>query len=161
MSCLVDFNRNLQSPCWSTLPSPYCLFSPYISNFLLFLLPPSRIQKREPVCYWLQLCSHLFSRFCVTLCLNLLPFMLPFSMLLLFLAHPTHGYQTRSCALFHTASLRVPTVASYDGNQGRIVNRFPLSMRDCRPLICHTESDHDFIANSSKGIKAFGLKTSE
>lgn len=83
----------------------------------------------------------------------------PFSMLLLFLAHPTHGYQTRSCALFHTASLRVPTVASSDGNQGRIVkNCFPLTVRDCQPLICHTGSDHDFIANSSKGIKAFGLK---
>lgn len=151
MSRLVDFNRNLQSPCWSTLPSPYCLFSPYISNFLLFLLPPSHIQKREPDCYWLQFCLHLFSCFCVPRCLKLLPFMIPFFMLLLFFSTSHTQISNKKLSIVsHGLTQRVSTVESSDGDHGRIVNRVPLAVRDCQPHICHTGDDCDFIAIQAK-----------
>lgn len=89
-------------PCWSTLPSSYCLFS-HTSSISSFFGPNSH-PKKKPACYWLQFCSQLFPPISSPLCLNLLPFVLPFLMLLLFLAHPTHRHQTGNCALFHTFS---------------------------------------------------------
>lgn len=102
MSCLVDFNRNLQSPAGLLYLPPIVCFPIH----LRFPLYGPLTSKKKPVCYWLQFCSHLFQRFCVPLCLNSLPFMPLFLMLLLFLEHPTHRYQIGNCTLFHSLTLQ-------------------------------------------------------
>lgn len=151
--------------CWSTLPSSYCLFS-HTSPISSFFCPPPSHPKKKSVCYWLQFYSHLFPPVSFPLCLNSLPFMLLFLMLLLFLAHPTHRHQTGNCALFHKFSHCVHLQSRWTQNtagystDGERKNQHSGSSNNEGLSALHLRRQEQswFHPNSRRGVKAFGLK---
>lgn len=161
MSCLVDFKRNLHSPAGLHYLPPIVCFR--IDLQFPFFAPLT--SKKNPVCYWLQFCSHLFfPHFCSAL-LKLAAFYATVLHVAPFLAHPTHRHQTGNCIVSHDLTLHVSTVdvsskyiAGYstDGERGRTGNQVPLMMTDCQPHIWNTRNYLDFFPNSR--IKAFCLK---
>lgn len=142
MSCLVDFNRNLQSPAGLLyLPSIVCL--PIHLQFTPFSFGPLTSKKNGPVSYWLQLLTSLSTLLCSVL-LKLATFSASVLHVAPFYSTSHTRISNRKLHIVsHGLTLRASTVESSDENQGRIVNHVPLLVRDCW-------NDLDFITIQAK-----------
>lgn len=146
MSCLVDFNRNLQSPVGLLYLPPIVCF-PIHLQFPPFTFGPLTSKKRSCLLLITVRLTSLSALLCSAL-LKLVPFMPLFFMLLLFFFFSTSHTRISNRKLHivsHGLTLSASMVDFSDGNQERLVNRVPLSVRDCQPHICDTGNGLDFI----------------
>lgn len=147
MSCLLDFNRNLQSPAGLLYLLPIVCF-PIDLQFPPFSFVPLTFKKGT--------CLLLITVLLTSLSVLLSPALLKLAAFHAsvshapFLAQPTHGYQTGSYTLFHTVSHGVclrSILVMETKEELSIV--FP-SVRDCQLHICNTENDLDFTTIPAK-----------
>lgn len=149
MSCLVDFNRNLQSPAGVLYLPPIVCFSIHLQ------FPPfsfGSLTSKKGTC--LLLITVLLTSLSAHLCSALLKLAAFYPSVL----HVAPVFNTshirisnrKLCIVSHCLKVCASTVDFSDGDQGGIVNRVPLSVRDCQPHICDTGNDLDFITIQAK-----------
>lgn len=144
-NCLVDFNRNLQSPVGLLYLPPIVCF-PIHLQFPPFSFGP--LTSKKGTC--LLLITVLLTSLSALLCSALLKLVAFYASVLhvapfFFCTSHTWISNRKLHVVSHGLTLSASVVDFSDGNQGRLVNRVPLSVRDCQPHICDTGNGLDFI----------------
>lgn len=158
MSCLVDFERNLQSPA-GLVYLPHIVCFPIHLQFPLFW-PPLTSKKETCLLLITVLLTSLSARFFSALLL-----MLPFHMLLLFFsASHTQTSNRKLRIVSHVRTLCVclqsrwtQNTAGYSTDRER-KNQHSFNNDGLSAPHLRWQEQYSFSPNSRRGVKAFGLK---